>query len=254
MTVRGTRREKQRRNARLRYAAGLALLTATLGQAQVMAPVGIMPDGSRYPVAAAQSGNTAAKSAPSKVPAQTPAAQPNQPAPTAAMQQLHSLKDDPAKPAEIHLTGGKLSVEANNSALDEILNTIAEQSGMKIKGLNRDYRVFGSYGPANPREVLSQLLSDSGFNIVMVGARPDGAPQQLLLTERGDAPVTPPNPNDPEERYQPSPRVVYHAPPMQMRPVQPMHPGPGARNGVKSPQQLLQELEQMQRNQQNSSQ
>lgn len=161
------------------------------------------------------------------------------------------MQDKPAQPATIDLKNGQLSIHADNSGLDDILHAVAAKSGMKIEGLDRDYRVFGQYGPANPREVLSELLSDSGFNIVMLGKTADGTPQQLLLTARGDAPVTPPNPQDPEESYHPPPRTVYHDAPPHHAPQPPNGARPGAPgNGVRTPQQILQELERMHQQQQ----
>jgi hypothetical protein len=161
------------------------------------------------------------------------------------------LKDKPAQPAIIHLENGQLSIQANNSGLDEILHQIAAKSGMKIRGLDRDYRVFGQYGPASPRQVLSDLLSDSGFNIVMLGKTADGTPQQLQLTSRGDAPVTAPNPHDPEEAYRPPPPTVYRDAPKRHVPQRPNGVRPGAPGrGVRTPQQILQELERMHQQQQ----
>lgn len=254
MTERSTRQDARRAKTGLGLVAGLAMLTATLAHAQVLAPVGTMPDGSRHPIASAA---IASPSQPQKADKTSP---PNaaQPAPASATQ-APSLRDEPPQPAVIQLKDGKLSIEASNSGLDDILHAVAAKSGMHIEGLDRDYRVFGQYGPANPREVLSELLSDSGLNIVMIGATPDGAPKQLLLSSRGDAPPTPPNPNDPQEAFHPLPPTVYHEPSPEPQPRDRNRMGRGAnpRNGVRTPQQILQELEllhQQQQNQQGSPQ
>jgi hypothetical protein len=222
----------------------LALLPAMLAHAQVMAPVGTMPGSIQANVPAASNPT------PPRKPKAVSKAQSTSSAP-ASSAQAPSLQDKPAQPAVIHLKEGRLSIQADNSALDDILHAIAAKSGMQIQGLNKDYRVFGQYGPANPREVLSELLSDSGFNIVMLGKTADGTPRQLLLTARGSAPPTPPNPDDPEEDYRPPAPTVYHNP-------EPAHPAPSPNqakpgapgNGVRTPQQILQELEQMHQQQQ----
>jgi hypothetical protein len=57
---------------------------------------------------------------------------------------------------------------------------------MTIQGLTKGPRVFGIYGPGNSREVLTDILTGSGYNFVLVGGASDGAPRELLLT-----PVTP---------------------------------------------------------------
>jgi hypothetical protein len=86
--------------------------------------------------------------------------------------------------ATVSLGEGRLTVNANNSDLSQILQEIAGISGMTINGLNGGPRVFGVYGPGNSREVLSTLLIDSGYNFIMVGGASDGTPRELLLTAR----------------------------------------------------------------------
>lgn len=247
MTERSTRQNGRREYFRLIPMAALALLTATLSAAQVMAPVGAMPGAMHADVPAAS--RTPRAQQPKAAAAQsTPSAQ-------ASASQAPSLQDKPAQPAVIKLKDGRLSIRADNSGLDEILHAVAARSGMQIKGLDRDYRVFGQYGPANPREVLSELLSDSGFNIVMLGTTADGTPEQLLLTAQGSAPPTPPDPNDPEESYHPPQPTVYHDAEPHPVPQGPRGMKPGAPgNGVRTPQQILQELERMHQQQQQQTQ
>ena len=86
--------------------------------------------------------------------------------------------------ATVILSDGKLTVNANNSDLSQILQEIAGISGMTINGLNGGPRVFGVYGPGNSREVLTVLLVDSGYNFIMVGGASDSTPRELLLTAR----------------------------------------------------------------------
>jgi hypothetical protein len=45
-------------------------------------------------------------------------------------------------------------------------------------------RIFGAYGPGQPRDVLSQLLEGSGYNVLMIGDQGQGAPRQIVLTPR----------------------------------------------------------------------
>lgn len=92
-----------------------------------------------------------------------------------------------ARPATVSLQNGKLMVEADNSDLSQILREVAGISGMTIDGLDRSARIFGAYGPGNPRDVLSHLLAGSGYNFIMVGNSTGGAPRQLLLTARNDS-------------------------------------------------------------------
>lgn len=92
--------------------------------------------------------------------------------------------DIAAKPATLSLKDGKLTVQADNSDLSQILREVASVSGMTVNGITKSARIFGVYGPGNPRDVLTALLDGSGYNFVMIGATNDGAPRELLLTSK----------------------------------------------------------------------
>lgn len=106
-----------------------------------------------------------------------------------------SPSDAAPQPATVSFQNGSLTVNANNSDLTQILRKVADISGMSIDGLNKSARVFGVYGPGDPSQVLTEILSDSGYNFVMVGNTADGAPRQLLLTAKnGGTPGIAPTP------------------------------------------------------------
>jgi hypothetical protein len=183
------------------------------------------------------------------------------PAPASAPQTAPaSLLNQPAKPAQIRLADGKLTVDADNSSLAEILRTVASDGGMQIQGLTRDQRIFGSYGPGSPRNVLTSLLEGTGYNVLMVGSTHSGAPEQMVLTVRSDAPPSPPMPVQETEQILRPYRNPYRNE-NQRRMMPPPHP-PGPRPGAppqangkpKSPAQILQELEQMRQQQQQQQQ
>lgn len=94
-----------------------------------------------------------------------------------------------ARPAVVHWDGNKLSVTAANSSLQQILQAVSAATGVAVEGMPSDQRVFGSYGPATARQVLSQLLEGSGYDLLMVGDGGDGKPRKVLLTARGTSPV-----------------------------------------------------------------
>jgi hypothetical protein len=96
-------------------------------------------------------------------------------------------------PATVNLTDGKLTVSAQNSDLTAILQQVARASGMSIEGLGKTTRVFGVYGPGNPRDVLTDLLDGSGYNFVMLGGGNGSAPAKLVLTEKPAGPPPPAN-------------------------------------------------------------
>ena len=62
---------------------------------------------------------------------------------------------------------------------------------MRLDGLGGDERVFGSFGPGAPREVLTALLNGTSYNVMMVGDLPNGAPRELLLTSRAAGGASP---------------------------------------------------------------
>jgi hypothetical protein len=182
----------------------------------------------------------------------------------------------PPKHAQVTYANGTLSISADNASLNQILRQIATDTGMKITGGVAEERVFGQYGPDNPAQVLAALLDGTGSNMILVHRDAD-APAELILTPRQGGP-TPPNPtatafdNRPNSPERSEPREV---PPVQgMRPElgssvpapPPVTPGanpdapngtnpanssqPDSPNGVKTPQQIYEQLQRMRQQQQ----
>jgi hypothetical protein len=174
---------------------------------------------------------------------------------------------DKAKPASVAWNGRDLSIAAKNSTLEQILHDVSTATGLKVEGLSSshgskdDQRIYGSYGPASERDVLSQLLQGSGYNVIMVGDQGEGTPRELVLTaqaagsKNGDASQAmqsnqaseedaPEEPEAPE----PPPEQPFH-PPVNNQPVnnQPVNGQPGQQPPVgRTPQQMLQEMQQRQ--------
>lgn len=112
--------------------------------------------------------------------------------------QPETPSQQPAKRAQVDLANGMLTVAADNSSLNQILREISRVTGMKITGGVTDERVFGSYGPADPSTVLATLIRGTGSNMMIVlDARQE--PQELVLTPRAGGP-TPPNPSASRDR------------------------------------------------------
>jgi hypothetical protein len=118
--------------------------------------------------------NTAA-AAPAEAPASSPLGPPRD-----------SLLQHPAKPAQVTTVPGSLTIKADNSSLSDILSQISKSTGMHVEGLERDDRIFGSYGPGDPHEVLLSLLQGSGYNVLMIGDN-QGTPRALTLTQRSSS-------------------------------------------------------------------
>jgi len=126
-----------------------------------------------------------------------------------------------------------LRIVAANSSLRQILDQVATETGAKLEGMNGDQRVFGSFGPGPARDVITQLLDGSGYNVLILGDQ-DGAPRQIMLSSRpnGPAPVYRNNPADEEVEIEPPP------PEPQPMPMPMQNPEPPNR-GVIQPQMQM---------------
>jgi len=161
---------------------------------------------------------------------------------------------DPAAQGSVVWDSQGLRIDAANSSLQQILKDVSTATGAKVDGLTTDERVFGAYGPGQTRDVLSQLLQGSGYNVIMIGDRGQGTPRQILLSPRPHQPAgnqaaarpTPANSNDDENDVE--------DPPPTPEPVAPSRPNlpPGA--PPRSPQQIMQEMQQRQQMQQQQPQ
>jgi hypothetical protein len=156
-----------------------------------------------------------------------------------------SLLQAPATPAVLALSGGKLTIRATNSSLRSILDSLASMTGVKIDGFNRDERIFGIYGPGDPQQVLAGLLESSGYNVIVAGRKPDGAPREIVLSTPSALPAEPayqqPQQNDSENLQDDSGYPPAAEPSPQM-------PPPRSRPGAEKPrtaQEMLQELERL---------
>jgi len=166
-----------------------------------------------------------------------------------------SLLDKPAGPPRIDLAPGRLTIHADNSSLADILHRLTSDSGMTVDGLGGDQRIFGSYGPGDPQEVLSTLLDGSGYNVVMVGRTETGTPRQISLTPRG-AGLPSSGPSRPQQMAQDEDNDDEVQQPIEPpgAPQPPQETPHDPNNGVRTPQQMLQEMQQMRQQQQQQQQ
>jgi hypothetical protein len=164
-----------------------------------------------------------------------------------------SLLQQPAKPAQVTVASGSLAIKADNSSLSQILQEISKSTGMKVDGLGKDDRIFGSYGPGEPREVLLSLLEGSGYNVLMIGDN-KGAPRQLSLSQRaagGALASTSPARNNREPDDDEIEQEQPQAPPEQPQPVVQTPPGnPDGTQQPRNPAEIQQELLRLRQQQQ----
>jgi hypothetical protein len=157
---------------------------------------------------------------------------------------------------------GLLTVKAPNSNLSDILNGIRSRAGIQFEGLQGgSERVAATLGPAPADEVLTDLLRGSGYDYVIV-ASPDNPDvvQRVLLTPRSGAPSSavataapqprPSRGGDPDEEDDTPSETVQQPQPGQMTVQQPPQQPPQNNNAVKTPEQLYEEMKQLQMRQQ----
>lgn len=172
------------------------------------------------------------------------AAQPAPPVPPAPIDPHWPANDRPNQ-ASVTWDSHGLRIEASNSSLQQILKDVATVTGAKVEGMAADERVFGAYGPGLARDVVSQLLQGSSYNVLMIGDQGQGAPRQIVLSSRhsGNAPNTPAaadaNGNgDDESDVDQDDQAQPVAPPIR--------PNFGPGSPPRTPQQMLQEMQQRQ--------
>jgi hypothetical protein len=171
--------------------------------------------------------------------------------------------NDTASPASVTWNDHALHIDATNSSLQQILAQVATDTGAKVEGLGLDQRVFGNYGPGDARDVLTQLLLGSGYNIVMVGDNGQGVPRQIMLSARRGANTPIPlaahaNPQDDDNDDTPDNQVDVQPEPVPQPVPAPAAQVPGAIAPPRTPQQLMEEMQQrqqqIQQNQQSNPQ
>ncbi|HEY1984517.1 MAG TPA: hypothetical protein VGG85_03865 [Terracidiphilus sp.] len=188
---------------------------------------------------------------------QTPAAPVEQaPAPEEPAKPNWPVNDTPGKPSVTWDSQG-LKIAATNSSLRQIMDQVSSATGTQVEGMASDQRVFGEYGPGQARDVLSQLLVGSGYNVLMIGDQGEGTPRQIVLSVRRSGKAGPAanrqsqDAQDDEVPEQPEPEEVPQPPQMMNRPPILQQGPPGA---PRTPQQVLQDLQQRQQQMQDPQQ
>ncbi len=163
-----------------------------------------------------------------------------------------SMLDQAPAPATIDFSADRLTIHAANSSLRAILNQLGSATGVRVQGLTNDERIFGVYGPGTPQDVLSALLDDSGYNVLISGRKPDGSPREVVLSARSvDASAGAAANNrtqaaeeddEGDENNTSPPQPAFFAPPQQ----QPAQGAPAAAAPqIRTPQQMFEELQRM---------
>jgi len=200
----------------------------------------------------------------------TPAAAESKPAPgtplpaTPAATQPPAPADLPPNPATVHFQEGLLSIHASNSSLAQILKDITAKTGMTVEGKPDDERVFGNFGPAPVSDVVAQLLDGGTSNYMVFGRAANQAPRSLVITPKtslaptGTLAANVPAPavnNDDDDDDDPQPVApIRPLVPVQQPELQPQPESQPKPNGIRTPQQILEDMQRRRADQQQQSQ
>ena len=232
-----------------RALAALSMIAAALYWTQIL-PAQTAPTAAQHSTAhkAGRRNNHASKVPASQIAPQAAALPATPPAPVMPLWPANE------KPLEATVTWDSqgLRITAANSSLHQILQDVATATGTTMEGMDADERIFGVYGPGKAREVLSQLLQGTSYNVLMIGEQGEGTPRQIVLSSRnrssGTAAVAAnpaPNGNDDDDTDD-QPQQPPPQPPPSMRPGF----GPHGR----TPQEVQQEMERRQQEMQQRQQ
>jgi hypothetical protein len=177
------------------------------------------------------------------------------------------LDSVPASQPQVSYQNGQLSIVAPNSTLVDILRAVRKQTAAEMDiPTNATERVVTHLGPGPAREVMAELLNGSRFNYVLLGSQSDAnlLTRVVLVAKSGpDTPEPNPQPGQPGLNQLPNTTMPQDAANVQAEPEQQdtadetpeenqdqanevEQPAPPEPPGIKTPQQLLQEMQQRQ--------
>ena len=176
-----------------------------------------------------------------------------------------------AVPPQVTFENNQLTIVAPNSTLGDILKAVRKQTGAEIEVPAAPERVVTRLGPGPAREVLADLLNGSRFNYVLLGSPSDEAAlTRVVLVAKSGTPEIATNPVM-AGTPQPPPQAVMNQPEpepaadaneaeatddngnnadenadQQSADAEQNAQPPEQQNGVKTTQQMLQEMQQRQ--------
>jgi hypothetical protein len=157
----------------------------------------------------------------------------------------HWPANDHPEPARIVWDSHGLRIEAANASLSDILSEVSTLTGAHVDGFATDARVYGQYGPGPARDILSQLLEGTGYNVIMIGDLGEGAPRQIVLSTRqagGALPAARPAPSSEDDTDVDEPAQIQPQPYPGQQPMRaPFNPAV-----MRNPQQFPPDLQHQQ--------
>jgi len=181
----------------------------------------------------------------------------------------------PAAAPKVVLSDGQLSILAENSTLGDVLSAVKNLTGASVEAppTANNERIAVNLGPGNPQQILQELLDGSKFDYLILGSPTNSsAVEKIIITSRSAGAASgsptsnainqmparplyqPPSMPDESDNAVDDEITQPEPPPPQQEEVTPpqeeqrqIGPGGEAQQGPKTPEQLLQELQRMQR-------
>ncbi|HYM75294.1 MAG TPA: hypothetical protein VE377_04880 [Candidatus Dormibacteraeota bacterium] len=187
--------------------------------------------------------------------------------PTGRPVQQIPLDSIAAVPPQVTYQDNQLTIIAPNSTLGDILRAVRKQTGAEIEVPSAPERVVTRLGPGPARDVVAELLNGSRFNYVLLGSAGNdlALTRVVLVAKTGPQEVTP---NPPVLDRALSPQAMSQEPEsppdaneadaaddnnngddnadQQAADAEQQQAPPQDQPGVKTPQQMLQEMQQRQ--------
>jgi hypothetical protein len=215
----------------------------------------------------ANADNTQSHASQKKTKKQQPQLPPLPSGPTGPVQPI-PLDSIAAVPPQVTFENNQLTIVAPNSTLGDILRAVRKSTGAEIEIPAAPERVVTNLGPGPAREVVAQLLNGSRFNYVLLGSPTDDATlTRVVLVAKSAGQDVAPAPT-PEGGTPPQATAENARPPQPPQPAEAEADAanddnaddsadqtpeaadqgqpPQDQNGVKTPQQMLQEMQQRQ--------
>ncbi|HZQ71163.1 MAG TPA: hypothetical protein VFA68_21740 [Terriglobales bacterium] len=181
----------------------------------------------------------------------------------------------PAVAPQVSYSNGQLTIVARNSTLSDILRAVKAKTGADVDFPgSANERVVGQFGPGESQDVVASLLNGSHFNYVMMASEsnPNQLKTLIVTSKAGSTPETQPGAVNQPPQAEPPPQIQAQEQPIDQgeeftddstetdqiadQPIQDEQQQPAPQvnispNGqvqpnVKTPEQLLQELQQRQ--------
>jgi hypothetical protein len=183
--------------------------------------------------------------------------------PTGPVQQV-PLDSIGAVPPQVTFQNNQLTIVAPNSTLADILRAVRKQTGAEIEIPPAPERVVTHLGPGPARSVVAELLNGSRFNYILLGSPADDSVlARVVLVAKSGPDLTampggaqagvaqnPQNPQDSSQDMNDSQSADDSAnddnTPEPPAAEAEQAPNPPEQNAIKTPQQMLQEMQQRQ--------